>query len=203
MNNVINLPDNYYQPTELKNLLRLLSSQNAMWTRSYIVSYVSEIEDIIVLENRLYMNAIDFKNIFNIYYGDETSAVLEALLRDYTSKLIENLKVLKTNYKNQDSKSEQEIIEGQQEELEAYENWNAIGVEIAVFLSDINPYLDFNQMENLILDHIDMTRSQMEQRLQREYAYEVHQYDFIEYHSLMIADILSKAIIEMFYNNVS
>ena len=184
MDNVSNFPNNYYSPVELKNLFRLLASQNSMWTRSYIVSVTSNLDDIVVLENRLYMNVIDFSDVFNIYFTNEITAEFEFLFREYIGDLIEVLSLLKTNNTNL---------------ANAKEKWNSTGSLIAQFLNKINSYWKFNQFQTLILDHIEMTTDQMQQRLRREYAYEVHQYDFIEYHSLLIADDLSNGIIEMFY----
>ena len=50
----------------------------------------------------------------------------------------------------------------------------------------------------MILDHIEMTMIQMKQRIRRESALAIYQYDFIEYHSLMIADYISQGIVAMF-----
>lgn len=175
--------NSYYNPIELNNLLRLLCTQNSMWTRNYIVSYVSMNDDIIVVENRLYENAIDLKNVFNVYYKSEISDDLEILLRKYTSNMIETLISLK--------KEAREIEHTK-------ENWIYTGIELSEFLSNINFEWQLNQIQNMILDHIEMTVIQMEQRIRREYALEIYQYDFIEYHSLMIADFISKGIVAMF-----
>lgn len=184
--------NNFYSTEELKNRLRLISTQNTMWTRNYIVSYVSDLEDIVVLENRLYVNAIDFRQVFNVYYDDEVSAKVESLLRNYISNLIETLRLTKANYLSPETSSQGDLIK-------AEENWKIAGIELAQYLSNINTYWKLEQIQTLIIDHIEMTIDQMQQRLRKEYAYEVHQYDFIEYHSIMIADILSKGIIDMFY----
>lgn len=184
--------NNFYSTEELKNRLRLISTQNTMWTRNYIVSYVSDLEDIVVLENRLYVNAIDFRQVFNVYYDDEVSAKVESLLRNYISNLIETLRLTKANYLSPETSSQEDLIK-------AEENWKIAGIELAQYLSNINTYWKLEQIQTLIIDHIEMTIDQMQQRLRKEYAYEVHQYDFIEYHSIMIADILSKGIIDMFY----
>lgn len=190
---------NYYSKEELKNLLRLLASQNSMWTRSYVVSYVSGLDDIIVLENRLNMNAIDFRNVFSIYFGTKISMELETLLRAYIKSMTEVLSLLKRNYLSLSNNASSPNLVLEQNLKSATDNWNAIGIEIANFLASINPNWQAMQMETLILDHIEMTRDMMEQRLRRDYAYEVNQYDFIEYHSLLIADVISNGIIEMFY----
>lgn len=184
--------NNFYSTEELKNRLRLISTQNTMWTRNYIVSYVSDLEDIVVLENRFYVNAIDFRQVFNVYYDDEVSAKVESLLRNYISNLIETLRLTKANYLSPETSSQEDLIK-------AEENWKIAGIELAQYLSNINTYWKLEQIQTLIIDHIEMTIDQMQQRLRKEYAYEVHQYDFIEYHSIMIADILSKGIIDMFY----
>ncbi len=175
--------NNYYNPIELNNLIRLLCTQNTMWTRNYIVSYISVNDDTIVVENRLYENARDFRNVFIIYYKSEISDVLESLLRKYTNYMIETLKFL------------QKKVEGLEQ---AEENWISTGIELAEFLSNINTFWQLNQIQNMILDHIEMTMIQMKQRIRREYALEIYQYDFIEYHSLMIADYISQGIVAMF-----
>lgn len=92
--------NNYYNPIELNNLIRLLCTQNTMWTRNYIVSYISVNDDTIVVENRLYENARDFRNVFIIYYKSEISDVLESLLRKYTNYMIETLKFLQKKLKD-------------------------------------------------------------------------------------------------------
>lgn len=199
MDNTLNFPSNYYSPQELRNLLRLLASQNSMWTRSYIVSYVADLDDIVVLEDRLNMNAIDFRNVFNVYYSKEISEEFEFLLREYIRDMIQYLSLLKRNYIRQSSPSQGLNTNLEEELANTKENWNATGIEIAAFLSSINSNWPFEQMKTLILDHIEMTTHQMEQRLRKDYTYEVSQYDFIEYHSLLIADVINNGIIEMFY----
>lgn len=184
--------NNLYSPNQLKDLIRLLATQNTMWTRNYIVSYIANLDDIVVLENRIIMNLIDIKNIFAMYYNNELATNLESLLRDYLNKLIDTLRLLKINFSSPNTKYQQELIVAQ-------ENWYKAGNELARFLSEINPNWDFNQLQTLILDHIEMTTDQMSQLLQGKYAFEVHQYDFIEYHSLMIGDYISDGIINMFY----
>lgn len=192
MDNISNLPNNYYSIEELRNLFRLLATQNSMWTRSYIVSVMSNLDDIVVLENRLYMNVIDFSDVFNIYYTKEITVEFESLFREYIGDLIEVTNLLKANYTYPETNTGQQVTN-------AKEKWNSTGSLIAKFLSNINFYWQFDQFQTLILDHIAMTIDQMQQRLRHEYAYEVHQYDFIEYHSLLIADDLSNGIIGMFY----
>lgn len=187
-----NSPNIFYNQDQLKSLIRLLATQNSMWTRNYIVSYLANLDDITVLENRILLNVIDIKNVFNVYYSNESSSNLESLLRVYVSDLLDTLRLLKVNY-NSSTNTYPQVL------LDAQEKWNMTGTELAEFLSEINPNWDYNLLQTLILDHIKMTSDQMIQRLRGDYAFEVHQYDFIEYHVLLIADYISKGIIDMFY----
>src|SRR5690554_1020476 len=127
MDNTLNFPSNYYSPQELRNLLRLLASQNSMWTRSYIVSYVADLDDIVVLEDRLNMNAIDFRNVFNVYYSKEISEEFEFLLREYIRDMIQYLSLLKRNYIRQSSPSQGLNTNLEEELANTKENWNATG----------------------------------------------------------------------------
>ena len=55
----------------LINLFRELWEEHIMWTRSFIISTVSELDDIEYVTHRLLRNPTDFANVFRLYYGDE------------------------------------------------------------------------------------------------------------------------------------
>ena len=186
MDKNMNENKSYYTPEDLKNILRMLWSQNIMWTRSFIISASSKLNDIEVVTNRLLENPRDFANVFRIYYGDKIANEFEDLFREHL-----NL-VIKVVYS---------YIEGNSATItETERKWYENASQLATFLSSINPYWDKKTLQNLFYNHLDMTKDQILKRLNNQYAADVYLYDFIEYHALMIAGIMADGIIKQFYH---
>jgi len=192
VNNNMNRNQRFYTPTDLRSVLRLLWSQNIMWTRFYIISAMSKLSDIEVVNNRLLENPMDFANVLSIYYGDNVAKEFEDLFREHlilTIKLVNSYIAAGTTTTGNKST----ITEV---EKKWYENAN----QLATFLSTINPYWDQQMLQNLFYNHLDMTKDEILKRLNNEYAAEVYLYDFIEYHTQMIAEIMANGIIKQFYS---
>ena len=185
MDKNMNENKSFYKPEDLKNILRILWSQNIMWTRSLIISKIEKLNDIEVVKNRLLENPRDFSNVLRIYYGDKNANEFEDLFREHlnlTEKLINS------------------YIEGNSAAITDTERkWYQNATQLATFLSNINPYWDIKTLQNLFYNHLDMTKDEILKRLNNQYAADVYQYDFIEYHALMIADIMASGILEQFY----
>ncbi len=185
MDNKLSQNQSFYTTDELRNVIRLLWSQNILWTRFLIISIISKLNDIEVVTNRLFENPRDFANVFKIYYGDIIADEFENLLREHLSLTI----ALINSYITTNSSAIQEL------EKQWYENAN----QLALFLSDINPYWNYQMLQNALYYHLDMTKDEIIKRLNGQYAADVYLYDFIEAHTLMIADIMVNGIINQFY----
>lgn len=186
MDKNINENKSFYTPEDLKNILRMLWSQHIMWTRSYIISAISKLNDIEVVTNRLLEKPRDFANVLRIYYGDKIANEFEDLFREHLT-LVVNLVI--------------SYIEGNSADItETERKWYENATQLATFLSSINPYWDIKTLQNLFYNHLDMTKDQILKRLNNQYAADVYLYDFIEYHALMIADIMADGIIKQFYH---
>lgn len=183
MDNQANIAQNFYSVDDLRNHFRLLWSQNIMWTRFLIISLISKSDDILVVTNRLFENPRDFSNLLKLYYGDAQSKEFEQLFQDYITLTIKLIKDYILGNINTET------------ETQLYEK----AAQIATFLSSINPYWNQNLLQKLLFDHLDMTKDEIMKRLNKDYAADVYLYDFIEYHALMIADIMSNGLIRQFY----
>lgn len=185
MDNKFSQNQSFYTPDELRNVIQLLWSQNILWTRFLIISIISKLNDIEVVTNRLFENPRDFANVFKIYYGDIIADEFENLLREHLSLTI----ALINSYITSNSSAIQEL------EKQWYENAN----QLALFLSNINPYWDKQMLQNVLYYHLDLTKDEILKRLNGQYAADVYLYDFIETHTHMIADIMANGIINQFY----
>ncbi len=178
-------PSNYYAPEDLRNILRLLWSQYALWTRFYIVSKVADLGDLEVVTNRLYEVPMDMYNVLIIYYNINSVQEFENLLREQISLTINVI---------------DNIIANNTSEAAAAETmWRGNADRLSLLLSEMNPNWNHQMLQNLFYNQLDMTMDEAEKRKNRRYAEDVYQYNFIEYHTLMIADYLWNGIINQLY----
>lgn len=191
---------NFYTPEDLKDVLKLLWSQQILWTRFFIVSAINRLPDLEVVTNRLLESPKDFANVFKIYYGDVVSNHIEDLLREHLTLTIKLINSYISQYAMQEKSpiSNMPLIETpiiKDVEKQWYDNAR----RLATYLSSINPYWDKNNIQSILYNHLDMTKDEILKRLYGQYAADVFQYDFIEYHALMIAEVLADGIIKQFY----
>ncbi|WP_033167758.1 hypothetical protein [Clostridium sp. KNHs205] len=90
----------FYSKEDLRNILRLYLTQYSTWMRFYIVSLAAAINDQEVIENRLLEIPIDIAGIFRIYYGDQTAAQIEDLLRGHIRLTMDLVKATITGDSN-------------------------------------------------------------------------------------------------------
>ncbi len=169
---------------ELSNTLRELWEQHVMWTRSFIISTAAELGDLEYVTNRLLQNPVDMAKALEPFYGKDIADRLQQLLT-------EHLKIggdLVTAYKNGSA--------GRAYELER--KWFANADHIAAFLARINPYWSRSQWQNLLYDHLKMTKQEAIYRLNKKYADDIKMYDNIENEALRMADYMTHGIVQQF-----
>jgi hypothetical protein len=187
MDNTSSNSQNFYTSEDLRTVLRMLLNQYVMWTRFYIISKISNINDIEVVKNRLLEVPRDLANIYKIYYGNNYANNVEQLFRNHIELLIDITNLL---------------ISGDYAKVNLIkEKLHENATVIATFLSQKNPYLNQTELENPFHQHIDMTLDEINRRINMEYVSDIFQYDNIEYHALMLADILWKGIDKQFTAN--
>lgn len=178
-----NTPAGYYSPEDLRNTLRQLWSQYSLWTRFYIISKMDNLGDLEVVTNRLYEVPIDFYNVLRVYYDNASALEFENLMREQVTLTIQIIS---------------DIKEGQS--LDAANNsWKENADQIVQLLTRLNPYWDASSLQNLFYNHLDMTEYEAQKRFNKQYAADVYEYNFIEYHTLMFADYIWQGILNQFY----
>jgi hypothetical protein len=185
-NNKNNTNPNYYNPADLRNIIRLLWSQYVMWTRFLIISKISKLGDIEIVMNRLLELPMDFSNVLKVYYSEDIVNEFERLFREHLKLMIDYIDSVMANDQSKITTVDNDLQKNAE--------------EIATFLSKINPYLDKSVLQNLLTNQIGMTKDEIQRRISNQYVSDIYQYDFIEYHALMIADIIWTGLISQFYH---
>lgn len=166
------------------NLFRKLWEQHANWTRAFIVSAVAGLEDLDVVTQRLLRNPTDFANVLRNYYGDEKAKKFEKLLSDHLLLAADLLNAAKAG--------------DEEAAAMARRKWYFNASDIALFLSEINPYWSEDRWKILLFDHLRMVEEIATLRMQGQYAREIPVTDMNEERALSMADYLAAGIIRQF-----
>jgi len=156
-----------------------------MWTRSFIISTASGLDDLELVTQRLLRNPTDFANVLRNYYGDEIAKRFETLLTDHlliAASLVNNAKAGNTDAVNEDRKK-----------------WYKNADEIASFLSEINPYWSMKYFQSLLYEHLKMVEDEAIYRLNGKFASDIAIYEPMEAIALQMADLMAFGIINQFY----
>jgi hypothetical protein len=171
--------------TELHDVMRKLWSEHAIWTRQYIVSVAAGLPDKDATTQRLLLNQTDIGAAMARYYGEESGGKLTGLLKEHILTAGELIAAAKSgNVAKTDSVNAK---------------WRANADEIAEFLHHANPnYWATARVRTAMYTHCDQTRSEAEHRLKKDYTADIQDFDAIEKHVLVMADMLSDGIVSQF-----
>lgn len=164
--------------------MRSLWEDHVIYTRNYIISSLAGLPDSDAIAQRLLRNQDDIGNAIKPYYGNDAGAKLTSLLRDHISIAAEVVKDAKMN----DTKA-----------LElAQKKWQDNAIAIAAFLSSANPDWSKEDLQKMLLMHLDLTTEEVVARLHNDWNKDISAFDKGEAHMLKFADVLSNGIIKQF-----
>ncbi|MDK2586612.1 glycosyltransferase [Romboutsia sedimentorum] len=168
----------------LRMAQRKLWIDHVSWTRSFIVSDLSSLEDKGPVLERLLKNQDDIGNSIKPYYGEEAGNKLAALLREHielAGKVADGAK------------------SGNKDDLEKYNKlWHENADKIANFLSSANPNYSNKTLKDMLYMHLQFVTDQVVYRLNKDWNADIKAYDKGENHMIEFADILSDGIIKQF-----
>jgi hypothetical protein len=169
---------------QLKFNFRRLWIENAIWTRSYIVSAMSGLEDQDKVLARLLRNQDEIGNAIKPFYGEAAGKKLGQLLREHILLAGKVVTAAKAN---------------NQAELKKYNAaWYKNADQIADFLSTTNPNWNKNVMKQLFHAHLKMLTQNVVARHKKDWNGDIRAFDEGEIHLIKIADVLSDGIIKQF-----
>lgn len=167
---------------QLSNTMRTLWFEHVMWTRSFIVSTLSDLKDIDAVTKRLLQNPVDFANIFCLYYGDQIAMTFEKLFTEHL--------VIAAQLVNAAKAGDTRKVEEQRKK------WYVNADEISCFLGQINPCWSVETWRCLFYSHLAMTEKEAVLYLTGQYEASIAEYDEIQKEALMMADYMSNGIIQ-------
>lgn len=174
---------------QLNNQMRLLWEQHVFWTRLAISGIVFASPDSQQSSARLLRNPKDFATALEPYYGKESMDKFADL---FTSHLTIAAQLV-TELKNGDT------VKAAQTEKNWYENAD----QIAAFLAQINPHWNMREWQEMLYNHLHMTKNEVAAFLSKDYETSVSIFDKIEQEALEMADIMTGGLMAQFYNSVT
>jgi LysM repeat protein len=181
------LPTNTFNSRiNLINDMRSLWEQHSIWTRLLIISIVDNLGDVSFTAKRLLENPMDIGNLYKQYYGEEVGNKIASLITEHLTigeKLIRALKA-------------KDMTSANSYDAAWYKNAN----DMAAAFASINPYYNEAQLREMLYNHLNLVKKEVSDRLARNYAADVADFDNIEHQALMMADYFTNGIINQFPN---
>lgn len=175
----------YSKPArELHDAMRKLWEDHVAWTRNYIISSLSGLEDADKVAERLLKNQDEIGDAIKPYYGEDAGKKLAALLRDHILIATEVVRAAKADNAGELDK--------------AQKKWYANADDIAAFLSGANPNWPKKTLEDMLHKHLELITGEVVGRLKKNWAADIESYDKGHEHMLAVADALSDGIIKQF-----
>lgn len=169
---------------ELKMDQKRLWIDHVSWTRSFIVSDLSSLDDKGSVLERLLKNQDDIGNSIKSYYGEDAGNQLATLLREHIELAGQVVDAAKT---------------GNKSDLEKYNKlWYENADKIAKFLSSANPNYSYKVLKDMLYKHLQFVTDQATSRLNKDWKSDIEAYDKGEDHMIMFADIIADGIIKQF-----
>lgn len=168
--------------------LRLLQQRlwidHVSWTRSFITSDLSSLEDKSYVLERLLKNQDDIGNSIKPYYGKEAGDKLAVLLREHIQLAGQVGTAAKT---------------GNKADLEKYNKlWYENADTIAKFLSLANPNYSERKLKDMLHNHLQFVTDQVVATLNKDWNKVIETYDKGEDHMIMFGELLADGIIKQF-----
>ncbi|MBB3128160.1 hypothetical protein FHS19_002814 [Paenibacillus rhizosphaerae] len=171
---------------QLKTDMQKVWIDHTIWTRSYIVSAISNRPDQQDVLDRLLRNQQDIGNVIKPYYGEAAGNKLAEILREHI--LIAGKIVAAA-------------IAGNQADVQKLEaDWHRNADDIAKFLSSANPNWQFKVLQDMLYTHLQLITEIVLNCLKGDWKADIAATDKNEIHMIRLADILTEGIVKQFSN---
>ncbi len=169
---------------QLKTDMQKAWIDHTIWTRSYIVSALADLEDQQDVLDRLLQNQQDIGNLIKPYYGEAVGDKLADLLREHiviAGKIVAAAKA--------DNEKQVKTLATE---------WHRNADDIAKFLSEANPNWQFTEMRDMLYTHLKLITEVVQDRINRNWKADIAATDKNEVHMIHFADMLAEGIVKQF-----
>lgn len=169
---------------DFKMANRKLWIDHILWTRSFIVSDTSSLEDKDLILKRLLKNQEDIGASISPYYGKEAGNKLTALLKEHIEIAGKLTDAAKTKNKS---------------DLENYNKlWYENADRISEFLSSANPSYSNKMVKDMLYKHLELVTDQVLGRVNKDWNADITSFDKGEDHMIMFADMITEGTVKQF-----
>lgn len=161
--------------------MRLAWLNHVYWTRMYLMSAVADNADQQAVEERLLETADEITDVFARYLPIATTRQLRNLLTEHIEiggQIIQALKA--KNMSDYDA-----LVQ------EWYRNAN----QMATLFANYNPYFEGRETRNMFLNHLDLTREEIEHQVNGEYEQSIDVFRDVEQQALAMADYFARGLL--------
>ena len=161
--------------------MRLAWLNHVYWTRMYLMSAVADNADQQAVEERLLETADEITDVFARYLPIATTRQLRNLLTEHIEIAGQIIQALKAkNMSDYDA-----LVK------EWYRNAN----QMATLFANYNPYFESRETRNMLLNHLDLTREEIEQQVNGEYEQSIDTFRDVEQQALTMADYFARGLL--------
>ena len=161
--------------------MRLAWLNHVYWTRMYLMSAVADNADQQAVEERLLETADEITDVFARYLPIATTRQLRNLLTEHIEIAGQIIQALKAkNMSDYDA-----LVK------EWYRNAN----QMAALFASHNPYFESRETRNMLLNHLDLTREEIEQQVNGEYEQSIDTFRDVEQQALTMADYFARGLL--------
>lgn len=169
---------------KLKEAMRELWTEHVLWTREYIIAAVSGLEELKDVTDRLLKNQEDIGNAIVPVYGKDAGNKLTVLLKDHILIAADVVKAAK---------------EGNKELLASSDkSWHDNARYIAQFLSGANPNWPFQDLLNMLNEHLKVTAEEAVAYINKKWSDSIKTFGEVFRQAMMMADALTDGIVKQF-----
>lgn len=169
---------------QLKTDMQKVWIDHTIWTRSYIVSAISNLPDQKDVLNRLLQNQQDIGNVIKPYYGEDAGNKLAELMTEHILIAVKIVEAAK---------------QGNQADVAKLEkDWHRNADDIAKFLSAANPNWKFKELQDMLYTHLQLITEIVLSCLKGDWKADIAATDKNEIHMIHLADMLTEGIIKQF-----
>ncbi|MEK3883663.1 glycosyltransferase [Paenibacillus sp. PL2-23] len=169
---------------KLQSALTKVWVDHAVWTQSYIVSALADLEDQQAVLDRLMKNQQDIGDAIKPYYGEDAGNKLAELLKEHIALAGKVVAAAEAGNQAEFNKANKE--------------WYRNADDIAKFLSGANPNWAMKDLQNMLYVHLQLLTEQTKARLAKDWKGEIAAYDKGVDHLIMLADVLTQGIVKQF-----
>ncbi len=161
--------------------MRLAWLNHVYWTRMYLMSAVADNADQQAVEERLLETADEITDVFARYLPIATTRQLRNLLTEHIEIAGQIIQALKAkNMSDYDA-----LVK------EWYRNAN----QMAALFASHNPYFESRETRNMLLNHLDLTREEIEHQVNGEYEQSIDVFRDVEQQALAMADYFARGLL--------